>query len=98
MITDAISFFEDDEIQKGIYFLGDEDNPNEIVISKKDKSYVKGNKLCFNYKGTDIYTDLDNVVYIDTKANIIGKVIQRIFTHLKENNSLIVLPYDLLFE
>ena len=73
MAKDVFTFLDDNEekVEDCIYFLGDGTNESEIVITKNDKSYVKGNMLCFNYKGIDIYTDLDNAIYINTDTNTI---------------------------
>ena len=70
MATKAIEFSNNWKKQ-GLYFLGDENNKNEIVITKNDTSYIRGNMLYFKYKDIDIYTDLDNAIYINTKNDTI---------------------------
>lgn len=67
----AIRFFEEDDKDwnKGIHFLGD--SPDEIVITKNDKQYVKGSKLCVQFNGVTIYADLDQRIIINRKNNTV---------------------------
>ena len=58
--------FSDNWKKDGIYFLGDGNNTGEIVITKNDKAYVRGEQLYFKYKDTHIYADLDSIIYINT--------------------------------
>lgn len=77
---DAIRFYDNDEWKgKSIYFMGDKSNEEEIVITSDDREYVRGDKLCVEYNGIQIYADLNQVVYINQKTNVI---------YIKENKKL----------
>ena len=78
---EALHFYEDGESykQQGIYFMGDKSNTHEIVITSDDREYVRGDKLCVTYNGIEIYADLNQIIYINTKNNTV---------YIKENKKL----------
>ena len=78
---EVLRFFEDNENWKpnAIYFMGDESNEHEIVITSDDREYVRGDKLYVQYNDVDIYADLNQVIYINTKTNMV---------YIKENKKL----------
>ena len=85
--------FSDDWKSKGIYFLGDTNNNSEIVITKNDRAYVRGDQLYFKYKDINIYTDLDNIIYINTKTDIIQIKKYKELSPPEEREYLILLVY-----
>lgn len=57
------------------FYIMDE-HPNDdyrfaILSTTENGRYVVGGMLCFNYKGMDIMTDVNNAIFIDTSANTI---------------------------
>lgn len=67
----AIRFFDENDKNwnQGIHFLGD--SPDEIVITKNDKQYIRGSKLCVEFNGIVIYADLDQRIVINRKTNTV---------------------------
>ena len=85
--------FSDNWKTKSIYFLGDETNKHEIVITKKDKSCIRGEQLFYNYKGINIYAELDSIIYIDTKNDIIQIQKHKELTPPDQREYLVLLVY-----
>lgn len=51
------------------YKVEDETNgPDRFVITKltDNGKYIRGNMLFYNYKGIEIYTEIDNAIFVDT--------------------------------
>lgn len=90
-MIEPIKFTKDWE-KKPIYFMG-QDNPNEIVITKNDKQYVVGNQLYFKYKDINIYADLDSLIYINTKTDIIQIKKYKELTPPNNREYLVLLVY-----
>ena len=85
--------FSDNWKKDGIYFLGDGNNTGEIVITKNDKAYVRGEQLYFKYKDTHIYADLDSIIYINTKTDIIQIKKYKELTPADQREYLVLLHY-----
>ena len=90
--TEAL-IFSDNWKNEGIYFLGNENNGNEIVITKNDKRYVRGNQLYVEYNGSHIYASLDSVIYINTITNVIQIDKYKELTPPDKRQYLVLLEY-----
>lgn len=85
--------FSDNWKKNGIYFLGDENNTKEIVITKNDKQYIRGNQLYVEYNGSHIYASLDSVIYINTITNVIQIDKYKELTPPDQRQYLVLLEY-----
>lgn len=64
--------FLDKKVISPVYIM--DDHPNDdtkfaILSSTENGKYVVGGMLCFNFRGVDIITEINNAIFIDTKAN-----------------------------
>lgn len=70
-IIKPIRFLNDKQKSNGINpFYIVEDHPNDeyrfaILSTTENGKYVRGGMLYFNYNGIDIYTDIDNAIFVD---------------------------------
>ena len=79
---EAIRFYDNDDWKRNpIYFMGDKTNEDEIVITSDDREYVRGDKLCVDYNGVQIYADLNQVIL--TKRQILY-TLRRIRNYLRQ--------------
>lgn len=85
-------YFSDDDKRNSIHFF-EHNESGEIIISKNDKMCIRGDKLYFKYNDIDIYTELDNVICIDTDNDIIKIMRYKELSPPDEREYLVLLSY-----
>ena len=68
--------FVDKETYKFKPFYSIEDHPNDhnkfaILSTTENGKYVVGGMLHFNFNGVDIYTDINNAIFVDLSSKIV---------------------------
>lgn len=69
-IKNPIIFSEDNKREKAISFLDTSINgKNRFAINKytENGKYLRGNLLYYNFNGIEIFTESNNVIFVDTK-------------------------------
>lgn len=106
-VNDALIFYDNDKDLKNskeaIVFMDRGINTSEryaILKTTDNGKYVRGNLLFYKFKGIEIYTELNNIIFVDTINNTLfiqeyGNVIDGIAPDNPEERNYIVLYYDL---
>jgi hypothetical protein len=73
-LVSPISFVEPGTTVSPINFIDQDINtPTRYAINRLTNhgSYVRGNMLYFSFNGVEIYTDIDNIIFVNEEANIL---------------------------
>lgn len=93
--TNPLIFHENekDVKQNPIYFMGDDTNSHEILITSDMKDYVRGDKLVVEFNGCTIYADLDQAIFINTASKIVFIRENKKLTPVEQREYLVLMNF-----
>jgi len=94
MAINPLSFHDDDSWQKKpFYFMGQGENANEILITKNDRVYVRGEMLYVEFEGVNIYADINSAIIINTVSKTVMIKPYKELSPPEEREYLLLLVY-----
>ena len=77
-----------------VYLDGRDNDEGVLLISKEDKQYIKGDRLFVKYKGIGIYSDIDDIISINTYNDEIYVFRHDELTPPEDREYLLLLVYN----
>lgn len=54
------------------FYKINEGNKHEIIITQNDRQYVRGDQICYEYKGITIFADIEDAIIVNTAMSTIS--------------------------